>query len=98
MFIRFDQIFVCLYICGPRIFEITPSDATHLSYIFDKLSLPVIMSNLNKFGYFTLGEGGDLLHLATPNTRIFIFILYCCESQLDTVHFEPPTHSPRMVN
>ena len=65
---------MCLCICGPQIFGIAPSDAAHLSDTFDGLSLPVIMSNLNKFGSFTLG--GDLPHLATPNTRIFIFISF----------------------
>ena len=79
------------------------SDAVHLSEIFDRLSPPVIMSNLNKFGSFTLGGGGgggggDLPYLATPNTRIFIFVLYHRESQLDAIHFELPTHSPRMLN
>ena len=89
--------FVCLCICGPWIFEITPPDAVHLFDIFDGLSPPVIMSNLNKFKSFTMGWG-DLPHLVTPNTCIFIFILYYHESQLDAVRFELPTHSPRMVN
>ena len=46
---------MCLCICGPRIFGITPPDAAHLSDTLDELSPPVIMSNLNKFGSFTLG-------------------------------------------
>ena len=71
---------MCLCICGPPIIEISPTDASHLSDTFDGLSPPVIMSNVNKFGSFTLGGGGggggDLPHLATPNTRIFIFISF----------------------
>ena len=47
-----------LCICGPRIFGITPPDAAHISDTFDGLSPPVIMSNLNKFGSFTLEGGG----------------------------------------
>ena len=94
---------MCLCIYGPRIFEITPPDATHIFDIFDWLSSSMIMSNLNKFGSFTLergggGGGGDLPHLATPNTRILIFILYHRESQLDVVRIELPTHLSRMVN
>ena len=95
-----------LCICGPRIFGFTSYDAAYLSNIFDGLSPPVIMSNLNKFGSFTLGGGGgggggDLPHLAMPNTRIFIFIsfiVYHCESQLDAVRFKLTTHSTKMVH
>ena len=71
----------------------TPSD------IFDGVSLPMIMSNLNKFGSFTLGR--DQPHLAKPNTCIFIFISFIInyrESHLDAVRFELTTHSPKMVN
>ena len=84
---------MCLCICGPRIFGITLPDAAHLFNIFDGLSLPVIMSNLNKFRSFTLGGGGggDLPHFVTLNTSIFIFISFIVnhhESHLDAVCFE----------
>ena len=48
---------VCLCICGPRIFRFTPQDAARLSDIFNRISLPMIMSNLNT-KFFTFGEGG----------------------------------------
>ena len=49
---------MCLCICGPPIIGISPTDAAHLSDTFDGLSSTVIMSNVNKFGSFTLGGGG----------------------------------------
>ena len=62
---------MCLCICGPRIFGITPLDAAHLSDTFDGLSLPVIMSNLNKFGSFTLGRGGSTPSCYAQHTYIY---------------------------
>ena len=62
---------LCLCICGPQISGFTPQDAARLSDIFNGLSPPMIMTNLN-IGSFTLG-GGDLPQLAMPNTHIFHF-------------------------
>ena len=64
---------MCLCICGPWIFRFTPQDAAHISDIFNGLSLPVIMSNLNN-GSFTLGgRGGCTPTFYVPNTHIFHF-------------------------
>ena len=71
---------MCLCICWPWIFGFTPQDTAHLFDIFDWLSPPVIMFNLNNWVFHTGGGGGggggdgrDLLQLAPPNTHIFIF-------------------------
>ena len=99
MFILFDQI-PCVYeICGPRIFGFTPQDVAHLSDIFDELSLPMIMYNLNKLGLSPRGVGGILPHLSPSNTRIFLFML--CNRETHFGRFlvsKLTTHSPKMMN
>ena len=66
---------MCLCICGPRIFGISPPDAAHLSDTFDGLSPPMIMSNLNKFGPFTLGGIYPIL-LRPTHVYLFSFLQY----------------------
>ena len=60
---------MCLCIYGPLIFRFTPQDATCLSNIFDGLSPPVIMSNINT-GSFTLGGSTPTCYV---QHTIFIF-------------------------
>ena len=50
---------VCLCICWPWIFGFTPQDTTRLFDIFDRLSPPVIMFNLNNWVFHTGGWGWE---------------------------------------
>ena len=81
---------MCLCICGPQIFGITPLDAAHLSDIFDGLSPQVIMFNLNKIWVFHPGGvgggggggGGGIHPILLRPTHVYLFSFFSkpCDS------------------
>ena len=93
---------MCLCIYGSRIFEISPPNAAHLSDTFDGISPPVIMSNLNKFGSFTLGWGGGV---STPScysqhTYIYFHFFQNCATHFGRcpMLLSPPSNTKHSVD